>query len=192
VARVGSGPDEGWQRGQLAGETPGQPLTTTTTTGLTAARPHAEVCFHRARCPGGSHQTPQPQICISKHIWTRLVLDLLLSSRHEPLSLDSDAREQSGKVIQWSKHYLHNDIRQRDAYGQELPCAFRLVKIKNTAKMTVPHMLAFRQIAWLKLTGSQSSALELITVWSFDNLLHQQSTDTTCERRLTLSKCRKQ
>lgn len=69
-----------------------------------------------------------------------------------------------------------------EAHARELPCGFAF---KNTAKITAPHMLALRQIAWLNLTGSQSAALRLITVSSAlkkkkknpDNLLHQQSTE---------------
>lgn len=55
-------------------------------------------------------------------------------------------------------------MRQMEAYGQELLCAF--APKKNTAKITVPHMLALRQIAWLNQTGSQSTAFQLITVSS--------------------------
>lgn len=71
-----------------------------------------------------------------------------------------------------------------ETHAWELPCG---LAFKNTAKITAPHMLALRQIAWLNLTGSQSAALRLITVSSAlvkkkkkknpDNLLHQQSTE---------------
>lgn len=39
-------------------------------------------------------------------------------------------------------------------------------KKKNTAKITAPHMLALRQIAWLNQTGSRSNAFQLITASS--------------------------
>lgn len=38
--------------------------------------------------------------------------------------------------------------------------------VKNTARITAPHMLALRQIAWLNRTGSESNAFQLITVSS--------------------------
>lgn len=79
-----------------------------------------------------------------------------------------------------------------EAYGQELLCAFAC---KNTAKITAPHVLALRQIAWLNQTGSQSTAFQLITVSS--GLVREL---TTCyisiaQRKLmrdslVLSKCR--
>lgn len=58
---------------------------------------------------------------------------------------------------------LHNGSRRMEVHAWELPCGFAF---KNTAKITVPHMLALRQIAWLNLAGSQSAALHLITVSS--------------------------
>lgn len=50
-----------------------------------------------------------------------------------------------------------------EAHAWELLCG---LAFKHTTKITAPHMLALRQIAWLNLTGSQSAALHLITVSS--------------------------
>lgn len=80
-----------------------------------------------------------------------------------------------------------NDIRQPEAYGQELLAA---LASKNTAKFAVPHVLALRQIVQLNQTGSQSAAFQLIPLVSQkkpkkqpDNLLHQHDTEKERERR---------